>query len=468
MPKLIIAVRPGPDWSTEDRGGSLHQSRAFCQRTRFPPEMMTQLVDAWDSAFQTTFFQARQRMKGIATSNWLTVEGAQVLDTNDWTLSDVPDDVWVAFVDDDDWFRPDIGRFLPDPRGLDGVVWQHSIFGWPDGDVIAIRDETGLCYTNNYAVTGRYLKTHGVETVLQHWDADRAFKELSVTRIGRVLSMTNGHAASAISLERAGRKEMAGERLLKATADYVARTADAPFPPAATWAWPMIAQVHGYFVQLIKGPPANTVGSTGSSNPARFVEGALKDGEDDLLTSLACQVHTGCIVEVGSWRGRSTVALAYGSKLGARAPVYAVDPHETFTGVLNDKYVPADRETFMRNILAAGFGDIVRLINLSSETVAVGWHKPIGLLWIDGDHSLEGTRRDFACWESFLLPGSMVAFHDSLNPYLGPYHVIRAALGTGRYELTCQEYLITVLRCLRRPRPARLRRLYDRWRALTA
>src|SRR5437868_8006845 len=45
-----------------------------------------------------------------------------------------------------------------------------------------------------------------------------------------------------------------------------------------------------------------------------------------------------CIVEVGSYRGRSTAALAAGSRAGGGAAVYAIEPHEQFTGVLGGQF----------------------------------------------------------------------------------------------------------------------------------
>ena len=56
--------------------------------------------------------------------------------------------------------------------------------------------------------------------------------------------------------------------------------------------------------------------------------GWLSLDEAALLYHLARQTTTGSIVEVGSYRGRSTVALAKGALAGGNRPVYAVDPHE--------------------------------------------------------------------------------------------------------------------------------------------
>ena len=41
---------------------------------------------------------------------------------------------------------------------------------------------------------------------------------------------------------------------------------------------------------------------------------------------------------------------------------------------------------------------------------------PIGLLFIDGDHSYDGCRADIRSWLPKLEPGAYVAFHDFPNP----------------------------------------------------
>ncbi len=171
----------------------------------------------------------------------------------------------------------------------------------------------------------------------------------------------------------------------------------------------------------------------------RKIDGMIGDEDAALLTRLASEVEDGCIVEVGSYRGMSTVALAR----GARVPVYAIEPHEHFQGALGDVYGPADRRAFFENLLHAGVVEQVRLVNLSSEVVTPGWQQPVGLLWIDGDHRYEAVRRDFYCWEPHLR-GS-VAFHDTLRPTLGPMRVVNELLATG-YELVEQVQGTKVLR----------------------
>src|SRR5690606_34352437 len=66
------------------------------------------------------------------------------------------------------------------------------------------------------------------------------------------------------------------------------------------------------------------------------IDGWLTDGEASALHRLAAEA-SGPVVEIGSWRGRSTAALALGSMSGSKQPVYAVDD---FKGV-----PPCDRPT---------------------------------------------------------------------------------------------------------------------------
>lgn len=170
----------------------------------------------------------------------------------------------------------------------------------------------------------------------------------------------------------------------------------------------------------------------------RRVERMIGDDEAQLLIRLAAGVTAGCIVEVGSWRGFSTIAIAR----GARVPVYAIEPHETFEGVMGGNFGPEDRVAFLRNLLRADVVEQVRLVNLSSEVVTAGWTQPVGLLWVDGDHRYEAVRRDFFCWQPHLR--GPVAFHDSTGPTLGPTRLVDELVSDG-YRIIERVRTTTVL-----------------------
>jgi predicted O-methyltransferase YrrM len=165
------------------------------------------------------------------------------------------------------------------------------------------------------------------------------------------------------------------------------------------------------------------------------VEGWLDREEAAYLFNLARNVATGCIVEVGSYRGRSTVALALGSLAGARVPIFAVDPHEAFTGEFGGKFGPVDRGHFMSHMVALGLFHIVRLVNLSTESLSNNWPTPVSLLWIDGDHRYDSVARDFAAWQPRLSEDAIVVL-DDVGPDTGPGKLMRNLTDNGTLQLT--------------------------------
>jgi len=205
---------------------------------------------------------------------------------------------------------------------------------------------------------------------------------------------------------------------------------------------PLIVRLRGVEIDR----PAMTVGNWERSSaydavPAGPIEeflgrteGMTSFEEAKLLYELAREVRSGCIVEVGAYRGRSTVALGRGSLDGHRVPVFTIEPHQTFTGVLGGRFGPADTGAFHRAMLETGCYHVVRLVSLSSEQVVQSWCLPVALLWIDGDHRYEGVRRDFESWRPHLIKGATVVFDDAVDPSIGPHRLIAELLATGRYE----------------------------------
>ncbi len=136
------------------------------------------------------------------------------------------------------------------------------------------------------------------------------------------------------------------------------------------------------------------------------VEGKqITEGEAEILFELAKEHGArGNIVEIGSFKGRSTICLALGMKAAKSGfRVYAVDPHIT-ENTLPD---------FMANITRARVADVVVPINTESLKAPPETGSPISLLFIDGLHDYENVRADFEAWESKLIRGGVVALHDT-------------------------------------------------------
>jgi predicted O-methyltransferase YrrM len=137
------------------------------------------------------------------------------------------------------------------------------------------------------------------------------------------------------------------------------------------------------------------------------VEGYLSQREGSYLYSLARQyTHLGCIVEIGSFKGKSTVFLAKGCESVAAGHVFAVDPH-TPDGI--------NEAAFRENLRRADIESFVSPLVMSSIEAVQGWNKSIALLWVDGDHKYRGVRGDFFAWFPHVKVGGVIAFHDTLN-----------------------------------------------------
>jgi predicted O-methyltransferase YrrM len=144
-------------------------------------------------------------------------------------------------------------------------------------------------------------------------------------------------------------------------------------------------------------------------------------------------------VEIGSWQGRSSVVLARGLREKDQATLYCVDPFDSSGDAQSSaeyaaRAAAADnplRETFVQNLLRAGVRDVVEVLQGHSHQVAPGFERPIDLLFLDGDHSYEGVRRDFIDWAPKVQQGGFLCMHDVRHPvHQGPRRVVDELLAT--------------------------------------
>jgi predicted O-methyltransferase YrrM len=133
------------------------------------------------------------------------------------------------------------------------------------------------------------------------------------------------------------------------------------------------------------------------------------------------------IVEIGSFRGRSTVLLTLGS--APEAVVHAIDPHLDYEKDADTPPAPGskhakhygddDRRAFEANMLRFGIASRVRKIQMLSNDALAVYREPgrpnagpIDLLWVDGDHHYEAVRDDLNNWGPLVRRGGVVACHD--------------------------------------------------------
>jgi predicted O-methyltransferase YrrM len=146
----------------------------------------------------------------------------------------------------------------------------------------------------------------------------------------------------------------------------------------------------------------------------RPIEGWLTDSETLLLYHLARTLSSeGHIVEIGSWKGKSTIALALGLIHSAKSGVvWAVDPHQ---GIIqtNKQKQESTYKAFIKNVQKAQVEQKVRPIIDTSAGAAKRWKKSIRLLFIDGLHDYEHVQADIAYWSSWVVNNGVIAFHDA-------------------------------------------------------
>jgi len=152
------------------------------------------------------------------------------------------------------------------------------------------------------------------------------------------------------------------------------------------------------------------------------VKGGISPHEGLALARQAARTTLGCIVEIGSYKGKSSLAMAMGARSlapGKRPRIYAIDPHREFVGQFGGQFGPVDRGDFFALMLDHGAFNEVALINLPAEQVAAGWREPIGFLFIDGDHRYAAVFEDFVRWYPHVMPGGIIALDDSVQAGAG-------------------------------------------------
>lgn len=152
------------------------------------------------------------------------------------------------------------------------------------------------------------------------------------------------------------------------------------------------------------------------------VERTIKDREIDFLALLgAYPTACGCVVEIGAFKGASTIVLSKAARAAGDREIWTCDPFTNPIG--SDLPEGTSYPEFQNNLRRSGEENFVKVFKGLSQDLAKQWREPIRLLWIDGDHRYEATKRDFELFRGFLTDGAIVAFHDVLGWYRGPCRV---------------------------------------------
>lgn len=172
-------------------------------------------------------------------------------------------------------------------------------------------------------------------------------------------------------------------------------------------------------------------------NGYRKIDGWLTDREAYGLYNISSKLGKGAVVvEIGSWKGKSTYCIAKGLKKGT---IYAIDP-------FNAEGEEGSKDIYQQNkgempLLDQFTGKMGELGVMGSIKALKGYShefvdtiSTMDFLFIDGDHSIEGCRYDFEQYSPLLKTGGFVAFHDYYpeRDELGPTWVIKNLVRTNK------------------------------------
>ncbi len=180
------------------------------------------------------------------------------------------------------------------------------------------------------------------------------------------------------------------------------------------------------------------------------VDGWMTDGQAGALydAAVACPAG-GTIVEIGSFRGRSTIVLASAAPPDAR--IYAIDPHagndrgpqeiDGYADEAND-----DHAAFLANLEAAGVTDRVDHLRMFSDDAHGHVDGPIDVLYIDGAHRYAPARADIASWGERVADGGTLLIHDSFSSVGVTAAIVRELLAGGRFRYVGRSRSLAIYR----------------------
>jgi precorrin-6B methylase 2 len=149
------------------------------------------------------------------------------------------------------------------------------------------------------------------------------------------------------------------------------------------------------------------------------VEGWLTLDQARALYDAASALQPGQrVVEIGSFRGRSTTVLGLAARDGVE--VVAIDPHAGNDRGPNELegYVAeaaTDHEVFRANLARAGIEDRVRHLRAFSSAALTDVAGDVDVLFVDGAHRYRPALDDLRRWGDRVPAGGVLLVHDAFS-----------------------------------------------------
>jgi predicted O-methyltransferase YrrM len=196
-------------------------------------------------------------------------------------------------------------------------------------------------------------------------------------------------------------------------------------------------------------------------NAVADVDGWMTDAQAKKLWDAASALGPGArVVEIGSFRGRSTTVLALAAPPGVE--IVAIDPHagndrgpQELEGY--EAEAAEDHEVFHANLERAGVADRVRHVREFSQEALGAVDGDVDLLYIDGAHRYRPARTDMQVWGSRVRPGGTLLIHDSFSSAGVTLALLRSLTFGFRFRYVGRVGSMTEYRCELVARRSRVR-----------
>jgi predicted O-methyltransferase YrrM len=188
----------------------------------------------------------------------------------------------------------------------------------------------------------------------------------------------------------------------------------------------------------IDGCRRERCGASDAVAAAGQVEGWLTDEQAHQLWHAAASLEPKQrIVEIGSFRGRSTVALALAAPEGVE--ILAIDPHSGVDRAPQETKLDLDAgaqdgEVFARNLRRFGVTERVNHVQKLSSHALADVRQPVDVLFIDGAHGFRSARQDIVLYGDLLPRGGTMLIHDSFSSVGVTLALVSTMFSSGRFR----------------------------------
>lgn len=180
------------------------------------------------------------------------------------------------------------------------------------------------------------------------------------------------------------------------------------------------------------------------------VDGWMSPGQGATLFDSASNCpEGGRIVEIGSFRGRSTIVLA--TAADPSVEIVAIDPHagndrgpQEIDGYVDE--AADDHAVFTANLAAAGVADRVRHVREFSDAALEVVEGPVDVLYVDGAHRYRPALADIRAWGDRVQDGGTMLIHDSFSSIGVTLAILRHLVFGRRWRYVGRSRSMTIYR----------------------